>query len=417
MPKTLYTPQIKRYVDTLNSHRSFTCEEDYDAKSYENINMFFKELKKIAPIDDRGCREFWVETERGPISAFGDYEEWKDLGEVKNRKEFNQLWLDYYPNPTSWFNIYAYEDEESDYKAIAVNERMIIQIGSNIEKKYMREITPFTEWLVSCVQDTIEKLKAGTYMPYIRENLPAGRRTGIILREDFWDFYDGEKEAYFKGLTETDIAEFISYMDEQNEKDIKFDNYIHDMTANDFFRCCALGYAAMNYDGCDLTPKEQYKKHADGRDEGLLEIDADSPSAFKSWLTDRNRGGGHPWEVCRGGNSTHIDLMVYHKDDGYFLYLRGSAYTRSSEAIKFYLALRRNNIPVILRDGSVLKQRVLGTEKVGVVPQGVIPRYCESRFPDDNITSFINLPYENTDLMAAKCIWQELDEIKLLSEE
>lgn len=33
------------------------------------------------------------------------------------------------------------------------------------------------------------------------------------------------------------------------------------------------------YDGTDLSPKEQYYKHADGRDDGLNEIDGDSPEA------------------------------------------------------------------------------------------------------------------------------------------
>lgn len=32
------------------------------------------------------------------------------------------------------------------------------------------------------------------------------------------------------------------------------------------------------------------------------------PEAFQTWLRDRERHGGHPWEVCCGGNSTHVSL-------------------------------------------------------------------------------------------------------------
>lgn len=82
------------------------------------------------------------------------------------------------------------------------------------------------------------------------------------------------------------------------------------MTANDFFRFCAMGYAENKYSGCDKTPKEQYYLHADGRDDGLRDLNPDDPEAFHAWLHDYSRGGGHPWEVCRGGNSTKAFMLV-----------------------------------------------------------------------------------------------------------
>ena len=59
--------------------------------------------------------------------------------------------------------------------------------------------------------------------------------------------------------------------------------------------------------------------YADGRDEGLTGqghglnagpgIDFDSPAAWNDWYFG-TRGGGHPWEVVPGGNSTHVELYV-----------------------------------------------------------------------------------------------------------
>ncbi len=46
----------------------------------------------------------------------------------------------------------------------------------------------------------------------------------------------------------------------------------------------------------------------------VLEIDPDSPKEFMDWLDGKipydKHGGDHPWEIKRGGNTTHIDLYV-----------------------------------------------------------------------------------------------------------
>lgn len=135
--------------------------------------------------------------------------------------------------------------------------------------------------------------------------------------------------------------------------------------------------------------------HADGRDEGLQDIDADSPEAFHAWFHDRDRCGGHPWEVCRGGNSTHVDLRVLEDGRGYFLYLAGAAWNRTMETVKFYLALTRANIPVYLAEAKMLADRLAEEEKIGIVPEGVLPAYCGSWFPNEHIIDYMNLPSED----------------------
>ena len=157
----------------------------------------------------------------------------------------------------------------------------------------------------------------------------------------------------------------------------------------------------------------QYFKHADGRDSGLGEIDPDSPTEFSTWYHDSNRHGGHPWEVCRGGNSTHIDLYVVADNDGYSLRVAGSSTWRSVEAIKFFLALHRAGLPVVISQAELLKSRLLGMEKVGIVPVGVWPAYCQSRFPNEDVEAFINLPREDEEKMIPRCVWQPLTQIEL----
>ena len=142
----------------------------------------------------------------------------------------------------------------------------------------------------------------------------------------------------------------------------------------------------------------------------------DSVEEFEAWYHDRHRSGGHPWEVCRGGNSTHIDLYVRHSEHGYSLSVRGKAWTRSIEAIKFYNALRAEGVAVYLHDAKGITDRLLGRDRLGIVPEHVIPAYCEAWFPGMDILDFMNLPYEKDEyeMMLPKITWLEEQEQKLL---
>ena len=83
------------------------------------------------------------------------------------------------------------------------------------------------------------------------------------------------------------------------------------------------------------------------------------------------------------------------------------------ETIKFYLALHRAGMPVVIYEGKALATRLIGEEKIGIVPRGIFPRYCESYFPGEKILDFMNLPDKKQDEFAQKCIWQKLPEVRL----
>ena len=419
MSNKLYAPQVDYYVGWMgNQNYGFSDNRTtYDAKSYENIDKFFELLKQISPISENGCRELWFCVEKGTIDKFGDYFELLDCGEVENYQEFEKLWNDNYPDEQKWYRIEALYDEKVNYKVIVVNYNVVIVVEPNTKKGYENDISEFTQWLCDEAENAITKIKNGSYMNFVRENVPVIHRTGTILQKYLWELYPEDKEEFFSGISDDDILDFIGYVNKQPTDIHKPKERLDKMTANDFFNFCAMGYKAMSYEGCELSPKEQYKKNADGRDDGLLELDANSTEAFKLWLNKKDGWSGHPWEVCRGGNSTHISLYVNNDENGYYLYLAGSSYGRTNETIKFYLALCRAGLPVWLSEADVLVERVLGTEKVGVVPQGIIPKYRSGDFPNEKVISFMNLPYEDTELVAEKCVWQDIREVNLIDME
>ena len=144
----------------------------------------------------------------------------------------------------------------------------------------------------------------------------------------------------------------------------------------------------------------------------MSEIDADSPQAFSDWIDNRSHIG-HPFEVCRGGNSTHITLYVGKHAEGYRLDLDGSSVGRTIETVKFYLALCRAGVPVYLHHAKLLADRLRGEEKIGIVPEGITPAYCGSLFPDKEIISFMNLPDEDREAFLPYCRWQPIAQVRL----
>ncbi len=413
----LKSVQVRNYVEWLgrDSHRGYGFSFGYDEKSYQLIDELFQMLQEVESADDNGARELWLCAKRGTIEDFakryGTYEENLEDGTVKDQEEYEAFWRSEFPDEVEWYRFIAIEHTDIRYRGVFLSNKQVLEMDKRLEFGYTHDISEFTEWLVDAVKLTIEAVRNGTYNEGVARLLPYKHRTGVITRADLWKLYPEEKEAFFENLTQEEVDEFLATgtEDRTNLPELK------EMTANDFYRFCALGYAANNYDGQELTPKEQYYKHADRRDEGLKDIDPDSPEAFADWLINREQGG-HPWEVCRGGNSTHVSLYVLTNTatgGGYRLALAAKSYGRCIEGIKFFLALRHAGLPVIIYGAQFLKERLLGRERVGIVPYEVFPAYCHSRFPGENIESFMHLDYENPDAEIELAEWKSIKPVIL----
>jgi hypothetical protein len=79
-----------------------------------------------------------------------------------------------------------------------------------------------------------------------------------------------------------------------------------------------------------MSGLKMYLRFADGRDEGSTELPANSADAFTKWYHSGRRGG-HPCEVYRGGNTTHINLGATQRHEGWSVFLGGlsNAYGRN----------------------------------------------------------------------------------------
>ena len=408
---------MKYYIHVLKSqnYRSYNSNCSYDERTYELLDEIFVLIKRISPVSKNGARELWFTAERGTIEDFGNYDELLEEGEVESREEFERWWKDEFPNETEWYNFTAVEDAEIGYRAIFLGNKFVIEDDSRKPRSaFPLDISEFAEWILESVKKCISELENGTYNERIQRELPVQHRTGTILRKHLWDVYPESRTSFFENLSRAEVDEFVECAAEQDDEPKNLKGRIEKMTANDFYSYCALGYAANKYKGTDLPLRQQYEKHADGRDDGLGEIDPDSADAFHDWLYNREYHGGHPWEVCRGGNSTHVSLYVHHDDNGYYLSVAGDAWNRTVESVKFFLALRHAGLPVFMFEAKILSDRLLEKEKIGIVPDGITPAYCGSHFPDEKIIDFMNLPFEDQDKLIPFCVWQKEIEVKLL---
>lgn len=396
-------PKISHWIQVLRGGNYIFDKEATDA-----INKVFEQLHKIAPCGDDERRELWLKAERGVARDYDDFEYLRDEEIVETYEDFTKMWREEYSDEVNWFHLVTLERE--DYRALFLGRELIYQSRVFEERGgYEYGAKELFVWIEETVKKAVEELADGTYNEDVNTNLSARQRTGTISRKDYWELFPDRKDSYLKDMSDEEIELFMSNIKEQTDRQ-PVGEYISKMTASRFYEYCSIGYKANKYENLEgLSAKEQYYKYADGRDEGLSKIDPDSDTEFEVWYNDRQRGGGHPWEVCRGGNSTHIDLYVRYNEHGYFLCVRGKAWTRSIEAIKFYNALREEGIAVYLHDAKGMTERLLGKDRIGIVPEHVIPVYCESWFPDMEILDFMNLPYEQDEYekMLPKIIWLE----------
>ena len=403
-------PQINHWINVLRGGKMI-----FDKETNEAIDKVFVRLHQIAPCGEDERREIWLKTERGGPDDYDDYEYLKEEAIVDTYDEFLGMWKDEYPDEVNWFHLVTLE--RGDYRAIFLGRELIYQ-SRVYEEHHVYEygLKELFVWMESAVMNCVEALKNGTYNSDVKNNLSVRQRTGTISRKDYWELFPDIKKSYLTNISDEEIQLFVRNIEAQKDG-APIGVHLSEMTAGKFYEYCAIGYKANQYEHLEgLTAKEQYYKKADGRDEGLSMIDVDSSEEFEEWYNNRHRGGGHPWEVCRGGNSTHIDLYVRYNKNGYFLAIRGKAWNRSVETIKFYNALRTEGVAVYLYDASGITDRLLGRDRIGIVPEHVIPSYCESWFPGIDILDFMNLPYERDEyeLMLPKIIWLEEQEQILL---
>ena len=132
------------------------------------------------------------------------------------------------------------------------------------------------------------------------------------------------------------------------EDHVKRDEKSGGISLNDYLDTAALCYQAA-YGGVvkGLTPEQMYRRLADGRDCGMLELeDNKSEKVFGSWARFSSGCGGHPFEIIFSMHGHGIDLFPpgLYEDRSYYV-LRVTNYAYATPFIEMVKALIRNRVP------------------------------------------------------------------------
>lgn len=226
-------------------------------------------------------------------------------------------------------------------------------------------------WLKLVAKDWITANKR------VRIEYPLDYRKGIVphalIRATFADYFRFDLEVGpEKKQKNIELVESLYLRRSENTE-------LESLTANEYFNYCKIAYIAAKREDEQvdetLSGRELYRMFADGRDDGLLEIDGDSQQEFADWIDGKHpkKGmGGHPWEIKRGGNTTHITLAVYRppysQRNRFIIELCGEAWTRFAETLKMLYAIHEAGLPITITNPESVRKRLLAQDNVGVIP-------------------------------------------------
>ena len=357
--KNLPAPYIDRFVNS--------CQSYPEVKNEANIKCLTSIFAMMCSIEEQGDDEYrsiWISAKRGRIEDFGDFNEYLEEGEVRNKKDFEDLWHYYYPDEMKWYNFAISNYADVHYFYIDSKLTFQFQKDYTISESDYDVHKKLIEWLLTIIEESISLIRNNIqyYNNYINTNLPHKKRTGRILRSDYWSIFP-EHMQDFKDTITPEIIEILKKIKIQSEStSIRF---LSAISSGEFFRFCEIGYDANKYfdkSNKKLTAKEKYIAMADGRDCGLRMLNEKSQKDFYKWYETEKNCGGHPWEICRGGNSTHISLYVCQNENGWYLRLVGSSRARVIETIKIAIALYKHDIPFLLEKAGEIYSMASGID-------------------------------------------------------
>ena len=152
-------------------------------------------------------------------------------------------------------------------------------------------ITSAQRWLNTALKDWIKANKR------VQVEYPLRQRYGVVpnalIRASLADVYRLDRELG-RGKT-TELVRLVEdgfFVRSENTQ-------VPSMAADDYFQYCRIAYTAARRRGetidGSLSGREMYLLYADGRHEGLLDIDPASEKEFAEWIDGNQRiGWGEP---------------------------------------------------------------------------------------------------------------------------
>ena len=166
MNKEFYTPEIDQAVERYGLSPFGRQGEFFEYREISEILVkLLESLQVIKPYMDgqEKVRYFWVNSNRGPMSAFvndEEYEEMKESGEIQDRHDLETLRDDYYPEEINWHKVFF--QIYDDILFFGFGSKIIFQL--NIKTTQIagtsykgKKLVEFLLWVQSRIENEISK--------------------------------------------------------------------------------------------------------------------------------------------------------------------------------------------------------------------------------------------------------------------
>lgn len=373
----------------------------FTTNCYGMLDQLFDKLKIFKSMSEYSDEEqylFYFRLPKGIAEQYMDYSDFKEIYEVKSKKEYYRLFNKWFPRKWYWFSAFFCRSVLEDgtyYQIYIAGGNYIYAYNGSSEWRnkghYPEDYSMLIKPLFSWVDALIEMASKDGYKDFITKHMDYRIRNGKILYKEYWELYPKEKARYhaiFKGV---DVAEFTKHFkDGEISKDAA--TRFPQLTANKYCELFKIASTATGrcYDD-SLSLQENFHRNSDGRNKDLDNISPDSPEEFDGWYKENKHHFDHAFEMrSRYGR---IDLYVEMDSKGYYLLINGRDMYESAEIMRIYLALYHYGVKTYIYDPENHINHYLGNHYRSVDDKESV---LGMRFPKTKIKQFI-----------AKVEWQE----------
>ena len=417
MEKSIFAPTIAQIERLQGLRFGEYCLVTKETRAL--IDVLFDRLNLLESRRDNEVWSFWVYASRGPIEAFGDYDELHEYGEYDTYEDFVQAWKEEYPKDIYWYEITV--SRHNEYIALSINNSLVISLGAEQTNSWHEwDCVDFLEFLIEHLNKIIAGVKDGSYNRWLASALPYRYRMGIISRKKLWEIDQSYKDWSLQGLTRQEIAEYIGYNNQDALQGDTKERY-HSMTTQKYFDICAICYLAAKYEGAEsMTAEQMYMRFADDRDGGLRSFDYNSSDEFEKWyaLSTEEKwkidNPSHLWELRAGSSYSRIHLYLKRDENGYYVKLCDGEEPCTNDLVRMYCALKRKNVPVVFPAREIIVKKVLGEDYVGIVPCTDWGwTYSYRGFPKEGVISFLSFNSEDIPQKAEQAVIESTEWLPL----
>ncbi len=222
----------------------------------------------------------------------------------------------------------------------------------NNEYFWNKALVQIEQRLTSAVKNT------DRYNQFVQKKLPLRCRTGKIQRRLTWP-------KSTKSILPLNQIRLL----EKQLTAAKALSLLKEMTTAQYLRVVGVAYDAGFKDLRSFSPLEKYKKKADSRHGGLLELSPDDSKAFFDWFHSRAWSGGHPWEIVFGHPHGIMISPRYHEESqswNYCLWVDSEGWYKTAALMA--MALCQHNVPFEFENQKQVLDALEGIDEVDVGP-------------------------------------------------